>query len=117
MQRSLTLSSLAALDSGAAGAIVEAALREAVADLDDRGQDQKPRQVLITVSMTQLENGQVAVDVDAAAKLPRRRTASTFCRIKKEVAGASLQFQEWSPEHPDQRTIDEALEANRGRDE
>lgn len=114
MQRVLDLESLASLDQGAAGAIIEAALREAVADLDDRGQDKKPRQVSITVTLLQLENGQVAVDVDAAAKLPRRRTASTFCRLQKQARGAALTFQEFAPEHPDQRTIDEALSDDRG---
>ena len=115
MQRVLNLESLAALDGGAAGAIIEAALREAVADLDDRGQDKKPRKVLIAVTMLVLENGQVAVDVDACAQMPKRRTAATFCRIRKEAVGSSLLFQEFAPDNPNQRTIDEVL--NRAEDE
>lgn len=111
MLENLSLKSLGDLDEGAARAIIDAAIREAVADLDDRGSDRKPRQVNIQINLSLLENNQVSVDVDAYAKLPRRRTASTFGRLRREGPdGTRVQFQTLASQEPDQRTIDEYLD-------
>lgn len=105
----LDLAALGHLDGGAAAAIINAALLEAVRDVDDRGEDGKSRSVEIKINLTKRPNGQVEVDVEAAAKCPRRRTASTCCNVRSDPASreARLVFQEYSPADPNQRTIDE----------
>jgi hypothetical protein len=105
----MTLETISQLDGGAAGAIINAAIADAVRDIDDRGEDGKPRIVEIRLNLTKRPNGQVEVDVEAAAKAPRRRTASTVCNIRTTPASkdSSLLFQAYSPSDPDQRTIDE----------
>ena len=105
----LSLEQIRHLDGGASGAIIDAAIADAVRDIDDRGEDGKPRTVEIRLNFIKRPNGQVEVEVEAAAKVPRRRTASTCCNLKSNPTGTSpiLLFQQYSPADPDQRTIDE----------
>lgn len=114
MQHVLTSETLPQLDGGAAGAIIDAAIREAVSDLEDRGDDGKPRKVEITLTFTGRDDGLVETDVEAAARLPRRRTAQTIARPKRDAAGSRLFFQGCDPTDPDQRTLDEAEQENKG---
>lgn len=108
MQERLCLETLGNLDCGAAGLIIDAAIRDALADLDDRGSDLKPRKVEIAVTLKVLDNGQVEAHVEACARLPRRRTASTIANLKRQgEQQPRLMFQTMAPDNPDQRTIDE----------
>lgn len=54
MQANLSLANLHELDNGAAGLVIDDAIRKAVADLDDRGDDGKPRLVNIVVSLQKI---------------------------------------------------------------
>lgn len=108
MQQSLSLSSLGYLDGGAAQLIIDAAFKEAVADLDDRGDDEKPRKVEIVVEMKQLDNKLIEAHVTACARIPKRKTASTIARLTRDKQQQSrLSFQSEAPDDPDQRTLDE----------
>ena len=107
MQHTLTCETLGALDSGAAKAIIDAAIREAVSDMDDRGDDKKPRSIEIKITMQKMESGLMETYVEAAAKVPRRRTASTVARLKTDGDRSRLVFQEYDSTNPDQKTIDE----------
>lgn len=110
MQRPLSLDTLGDLDGGAARAIIDAAIAEALRDLDDRGDDEQARKVEILITVKQMENGLVDTHVEASAKVPRRRTASTIGKIKRDGKQQTrLLFQDLAPDDPDQRTIDEAL--------
>lgn len=109
MQRNVSLENLGELDNGAAKTVINAALMRAIADLDDRGDDGKPREVTIKVSMKKIDGGLVSTHVEAATKCPSYVTNGTVCRPKVVGGQARLLFQQLAPDDPDQRTIDEAL--------
>lgn len=107
-QLPVTAETLGMLDGGAAKAIIDAAIREALFDLDDRGfQDGKPRRVEIILTFDLLDNGQVGTRVEAIAKAPRRRTAATIGAFRRENEGVRLVFAQGAPEDPHQTTIDD----------
>lgn len=89
----LTLATLGELNNGAAEAIVNAALAAAVRDTDDRGGDDKPRKVTITVTLTKISESDVAVEVDAKATVPAYRTDRTIGRLGYADKGVSVLFQ------------------------
>lgn len=108
-QKQLCLDNLGELDDGRAALIIDAAIREALADLDDRGDDEKPRKVKIelTLQIPDRSSGLVEATVDASAVIPKRRTATTYGRVAVENRFARLVFQTGAPDNPDQRTIEE----------
>lgn len=108
MQLPVTCSTLGELDEGSARLIIDAAIREAVRDVEDRGNDEKPRKVVITLTFKQMENGLVEAEVEAVARVPARRTASTIAAVKRKQGEApSLVFQQYAADDPSQKTIDE----------
>lgn len=107
---------LADLGEGAAGAVIDAALEEALRDCDDRAhEDGKVRKVQITVELEKLDNGQTKASVEAAAVLPKRRTPGTIgnLRLGKTSGKSEFQFQTLDKDDPDQRTIDELIDRKR----
>jgi len=110
MLENLNLDTLGHLSNGAARAIIDAAIIEAVCDLDDRGTDKKPRKVQIVLELCMLDNGQVAVGVDAQAVLPKRRTPATFAQIKREGVRTNLTFNALARLEPDQLTFEDYKE-------
>lgn len=107
MQVPLCLDNLGELDEGAARAIIDAAIRQAVADMDDRGEDGKPRQVNIALILNRLDNGLIAAHIEAEAKIPRRKTAGTLGVVKSQSGTPTMLYQTMAPDEPNQRTIDE----------
>jgi hypothetical protein len=108
MQHPISCDNLGKIDCGAARLIIDKAIGEALADLEDRGtQDRKPRHVDIRLELGLMENGLVVAHVEAAPRVPRRRTAPTVGMLKHKDGGTSCLFQEYAPEGPAQRTIDE----------
>lgn len=102
----LNLESLGDLSDGRARAIIDAALKAAVRDLDDRGRDGKPRKVVITVEMVMDETGElVTTDVQAEAKIPAYRTPATMANVKVKDGEIGLFFQSENRERPDQDTF------------
>lgn len=94
------------MDSGVARLIIDAAIRDAVNDLEDRGaQDGKVRKVNIVISFDLMDNGLVDARVEATAKLPARRTASTIGEVTQHGRGMSVSFRKYSPEDPRQSTL------------
>ena len=114
--KELTLDAIGDLDEGAVRLIVNAALASAVHDLDDRGSDGKAREVTITLKMARMDEGQsdnVAIHVEAGAKLPKYRAPGTIAKIKARDGQSTLAFQDGDAGDPDQRTIDEVIEEER----
>ena len=105
-QLSLSLATLGAINGGAARSIIDRAIEDVLNDLDDRGDDQKPRQVIIALTVKKLENGLVETFVEAHVRAPKRRTFSTMAKIRKTGAHAGLVFQEASDADPDQDTFE-----------
>lgn len=109
MQRTLSLDSLGELDNGNSRAIIDATIRRAVEDLDDRGDDGKARTVEIKIEMKKIDGGLTATLVHAGCKLPAYQTNGTVMRHKVVNGQSRLLFQQLAPDNPDQRTIDDAL--------
>lgn len=114
MQQPVTCDTLGALDNGSARAIINRAILEAVTDLDDRAaDDDKPRKVVIELTFERRKNSDVEVSVEAIAKVPKRRTASTVATLRLADNGSQLQFNDMATDDPSQRTIDERIKENR----
>ncbi len=102
----ITCDTLGELDGGAARAVIDAAIREAVSDLEDRGhQDEKPRKVKILLTFDLIDNGLVACRVEAAPVGPARRTASTIGHFRRDGSAMRVDFRRESPDNPNQTTI------------
>lgn len=100
------------LDEGRAGAIIDAALRDAVADLEDRGaEDGKARKVTIVIELKLGErDGTVDTHVECGTTIPKRRTASHLGKIKQGSDGRpKIVVQQYAPDNPEQRTLDEMV--------
>lgn len=76
-QQVLTLSTLGELAGGQAEATVNAALRAALRDTEDRGADKKPRKVVIEVELKKLSADAVSATVRAFVKCALEPNAST----------------------------------------
>jgi hypothetical protein len=99
----LTLATIGALDGGMAQGIVDAAITMAIADLDDRGRDGKPRQVVITLGMVQPEgSAYIVANVKATAKLPAYQTGDIVAKMQRDKGQSQLVFETFSPDNPDQ---------------
>lgn len=102
----LCLDTIGELDGGMAQAIIDAEIVKAVADLEDRGQDGKPRHVVIDLVLTINEKtGTPIMEVCAQAKLPPRRSGGTVAEQKHTQEGQFLAFQSMNPERHDQPTF------------
>lgn len=110
-KQTLTIDNLGDLDGGAARQVINAALASAVYDLDDRGgEDEKPRKVVITISLDKLDNGAITAQVEAIAKVPNYKTGTTICNLAVGPRNQrTLEFRGDSPNNPDQTTIDDHL--------
>lgn len=101
----LDLSTLGEVDTGAARAIIDRAIEEAIHDIEDRGEDGRARKVAIELMLERREDGHIEAHVSAQSKLPPRRTAGTVCRPVQKPDGVSLFFQQWAPDNPAQETL------------
>ena len=103
----LCLANLGLLDRGAAALVVDQALAKAVADVEDRGDDKKPRTVTIKVSFVKLGSGLVETTLEASLGLPTFRVNPTAAQPKIDHAKKQLvlNFQPDSPGAPDQESI------------
>lgn len=106
----LCLDSLGDLDNGSARAVIDTAIGIAIRDVDDRGDDGKPRTVNIVLHLEKLDNGVIAARIEAGAKIPSLKTASTLGLAKVEKGRPQMMFQTMSPTDPRQRTMDEVEE-------
>lgn len=104
--KNLTAASIGDLDNGAAALAIDREIAAAIADMDDRGEDGKPRVVTIQIAMCMRDNGEADVVVDVSAKLPKLRTFSTTCNLKRSGGGVDLAFQERNSSNPNQPTLD-----------
>lgn len=105
-RETLTAANLGELAGGESRAVIDAALRAAVQDTEDRGEDGKPRKVNITLTMLKKKSGVVEVGVECKTTIPTYRTSETLARVK--IAGVNkfeLEFQPLSPDHPDQNAL------------
>ncbi|MBV8094923.1 MAG: hypothetical protein JO110_17180 [Acetobacteraceae bacterium] len=111
----MTLDRMGELDNGLVRAMVDAAIAEAVTDLEDRGKDGKVREVDIKVKLKLTDGGGVATKVACKAVLPPRASHTTFgdFRVRPGV-GVQMTFQSNNPERPDQGTFMDAEDESGG---
>ena len=102
---SLTLASLGGLASGQAEGIINAALRAAIRDTEDRGSDKKKRKVTIEVEFAKLGDENVTTSVRAKTTLPPYQTSDTVGNLKVDGERVSVEFNPNSPDNPEQRTM------------
>lgn len=106
MQVPVTCENLGRLDKGLAEGVIDAALRQAFQDADDRGEDEKERKVVIEVSMRKLENDHIVVSLNTHVKMPPQRIGGTVAKVGVKGGEQVLLFEELAPENPDQQTLD-----------
>ncbi len=110
-QKTVTLANLGELAGGQTQAIVDAALRAAVRDTEDRGADGQPRKVTIEVTLKKVgrDGSGVTVGVKAMPKLPPYATDPTFAELGVGDRGQpELNFSPVAPENPDQPPLPDA---------
>jgi hypothetical protein len=106
----LDLGSLGLLADGQAEAVNNAALRSAAADVEDRGDDGKPRKVTITVVMKKVKDSDmVLTTIEAKPTLPNYLTKPTFAYARMEGAKPTIQFNPHSAANPNQMTINDVI--------
>lgn len=111
MQVPVTAETIHLLDDGAAGAAINAALKQMIRDTDDRGADGKVRKTVITLESIKVSDRDVAVTCEVGTTTPKYRTGGTIARLNVVGNTAELNFNAMAPDAPDQRTIDEVLDA------
>jgi hypothetical protein len=101
----LNSANIGELTNGQAKAIIDRELAKAIADLDDRGEeDGKPREVVIKIALIKSRD-QVLADVRAKANLPEYRTGVTTLSVKQRGGKSELLFRNDNAENPDQPTL------------
>jgi hypothetical protein len=105
--KKLDLDTLGLLDDGRAKAIIERAFAEAIADLEDRGMDGHKREVQIKINLEQVTEDSYSIEVQAGTKRPGWKTAAHTAKARKQRGEATLVFQEFDREEPDQSRIED----------
>ncbi len=103
MKQSLTLDTLGQLAAGQAETIINAALRTALRDTEDRGADKKPRKVTIEVVLEKLGEDNISSTVKAKVTTPPYQTEPTIGELTPGARGnPEMMFQPASPNNPSQ---------------
>lgn len=109
----LSLDTLGELDRGAARLLIDREIQRAVADLEDRGEeDGKARKVNISLEMV-VKDGLAVVQLNCESKLPSYRSNLTAGNIKVNAGKPVLYFQPYSPDNADQPNF-QVLDADAG---
>lgn len=102
----LSLANLGELSNGAAGVVIDAAIKAVIRDTEDRGlEDKKPRKVTIIVTMNKVDDDTITSEVEAKATLPPYRTKKTAGTVKYRGKDPTVEFQPNARERPDQETF------------
>lgn len=106
-QRSLTLDTLGQLAGGQAEATINAALRAALRDTEDRGADKKPRKVTIEIELKKVGQDNVSATVKAKTSVPPYQTDPTIGELRVSEANGQpeMAFSGDAPDNPDQPAI------------
>lgn len=100
----LSLETVAGLSNGQALATINAAIRSAVSDIEDRGSDKKARKVSIELEFKKVGDG-ITATVKAKTSLPPYQTEPTYGEIVLNGGTAQMQFNPHCAENPNQGTL------------
>ncbi|VTU01032.1 unnamed protein product [Gemmataceae bacterium] len=104
-QRTLTLATVGQLAGGQAEAIINAALRAALRDTEDRGADKKPRKVTIELELRKLGES-ISATAKAKTTLPPYLTDPTIGELTMNDRGQpEMSFSPVAPENPHQPAV------------
>jgi hypothetical protein len=101
-QQALTLATLGELAAGQAEVTINAALRAALRDTEDRGADGKPRKVTIEVELKKTGPDHVVATVKAKTNVPAYQTEPTIGQLQLDNGQALMAFSPSAPDNPDQ---------------
>lgn len=105
-QATLTLDTLGQLAAGQAEGIINAALRAAMRDVEDRGADKKARKVTIEIVLTKLSEDAVSATVRAKPTLPPYVTDTTVGELQPGERGQpEMAFAPSAPHNPSQPSL------------
>lgn len=109
MQAKLCCDNIGELANGTARGTIDACIRHALGDLDDRGEDGKAREVIVKLAFQKADSGLITATVGAETKIPAYRTAGTAGRLRAQDRNnpACMLFQTADMTDPDQRTFDD----------
>lgn len=108
MLANLSAKTIAELEGGIAGNVIDAAIAKAVTDLEERGvEDEKWRVVTIEVAMKKIASDAAVIEVTANTKIPPFRTAATSAAGRFRDGKHHLQFQTMNPDNVEQNTFKE----------
>ena len=103
----LNLASLGDLSAGQSRAVIDAAIRAAVRDTEDRGSDKKKRKVTIELELGKVGES-VTATVRAKTTLPPYQTEPTVGALTPDGKGGfGVEFNPNAPGNPDQKSFDE----------
>ena len=101
----LTLETMSGLSNGQVAAAVNAAMRAAIRDTEDRGADKKVRSVSIEVDFAKVSEDTIAVAVKCKTKMPAYVTQPTFGNIVFDGVEPKVEFNPHSADEPAQATL------------
>ena len=105
---SLSLDSLKELDNGIVGAMLEKVFHDFCQEIEDRGNDCKPRKLVITITAQKdRPEGSVVSQVEADLKRPAIRSGPTVHQVYFGADGPQLLFSAHAADNPQQLTIDD----------
>lgn len=91
------------LSDGFAGKCIDKAIASIVQDIEQRGDDNKDRKLVITYTFTPSKDSRVEIDTQIQTKVPALRPYKTVAKLGK--GSGELEFDPDSGENPDQLTI------------
>lgn len=102
----LSCDTLGDLDNGFAREVIDEALKRAVTDVEQRGNDERVRKVVITLELKKLDTNAVAIFFAADAKLPPLRLDTAVAQTRPVGRGEhKLAFRADNGARPDQPTM------------
>lgn len=104
----LTIETLQDLAEGQAGAVINAALKSAIVDTEDRGlEDGKPRKVTIEVCFEKISHSEVKTTIKAKTTIPPYQTMPTIGRLEFDNANREvvMQFSPHAANNPNQDSL------------
>jgi hypothetical protein len=107
-QQTLTLATIGDLAAGQARATIDAALRAALRDTEDRGGDKKARKVVIEIELKKLSDEAVSATVKAKPVIPSYVTDPTIGELQIGDRGQpEMAFAPSAPHNPAQPNLPE----------
>ncbi len=101
----LNLTTIRDLSNGQAEAVINAALQAALRDVEDRGEDRKPRKVVVEIELKKFNDDVVTATVKAKTTLPPYVTQPTFGELSVDGKSVDMKFNPNNADNHEQQTL------------